>query len=70
MSRTVLTTPAGPIGVTKTSDEAYPGFWISVNDKELILVEYDATIGKNVIRVWDGNSDQEEYIYKQVVEHE
>lgn len=57
------------ITVQPNPNPSYPGVWVKVGDKPLVLVEYDEMEEKNVIRVWssEADTDDEEYEYKQIV---
>lgn len=63
-------TPKGIIQVKESTDENYPGFYVSINGRELILVEYDSLKEKHVIHVWDEKDDIDDPIFNYVLEED
>lgn len=59
-----VTTPLGSITATIGPDTSNPGLWIRINDQELVLVEYDQYEAKHVIRVWDSEDEDADYIFR------
>jgi len=62
-----IQTPKGTIQVLESADPDYPGVWIKVNDLEVVLVEYDPTMDKHIIRVWNYDDPFEESEYMQIL---
>lgn len=63
----VISTPVGEIAVNKASDPNYPGVFISTAGVDLVCVEYDKSVGKHVVRVWDYHDPDNDPVYKQVI---
>ncbi|MGV2885940.1 hypothetical protein [Paenibacillus taichungensis] len=64
----VIKTPIGSITVSRTSDPLYPGFYVSVNETGLVLVEYEPDQGKHAIRVWNQSDPENDPEYVQLIE--
>lgn len=60
-------TPEGTITVQKATDPNYPGLVVSINGTDLAVIEYDESIGKHVIRVWDHREPDGEPDYVQTL---
>lgn len=68
MENVKVETPIGTIEVAQSGDKSYPGVWVTVNGEALVLVEFDPSVNKHVIRVWDHKDPDNDYEYKQTVE--
>lgn len=64
-NETVVVTPLGSIVAIPSTDPRYPGIFIEVNGKQVALIEYDGDAEEHVVRVWDYNDSDGDYIYKQ-----
>lgn len=64
-----VNTPIGTISATLSGDPEYPGVWVEVNGHELVLVEYDESVKRHVVRVWDHQTPNDDIVYKQTIEH-
>ena len=64
-----IPTPIGTIKAIGNSSSNFPSIWIEVDGEPVAHVEYDLSVGKHVIRVYDYNDpESEDYIYKQTLE--
>jgi hypothetical protein len=55
------------VSVKESTNPDYPGVFVSIGEKELVLVEYDVEEDKHNILVWDDNNPDGDPVYKQVV---
>lgn len=58
-----IKTPSAVIKATAATDPEYPGIFIDIDDKQAVLVEFDSSRNKHVVRVW--NHEEEDYIFIQ-----
>jgi hypothetical protein len=55
------------VSVKESTDTNYPGVFVSIGEKDLVLVEYDVEEDKHNIHVWDENDPDGDPVYKQVI---
>ena len=59
MENVVIQTPVGEMTVVKNPDPDYPGVWVKVNGRDLVLVEYDKEADKHFARIWTKKRDED-----------
>lgn len=67
MSNEILNveTDGGIISAQPSSDPEYPGIYLSVDGKEVALLEYSSLSEMKSLKVWDAKKPDDDFVYNQ-----
>lgn len=67
MSNEILNveTDGGIISAQPSSDPEFPGIYLSVDGKEVALLEYSSLSEMNSLKVWDAKNPDDDFVYNQ-----
>lgn len=67
MSNEILNveTDGGIISAQPSSDPDFPGIYLSIDGKEVALLEYSSLSAMKSLKVWDVKKDDDDFAYSQ-----